>query len=487
MSGLTLYGFDSTSGQGRSAGPGDALLNSGGSNATVISFGGNGSLGDTTINSNTTLFGVFNYGNLTINTGIVVTVATQHFLHVKCTGNFICNGKIDGSHYLPGGTGSLGGLSGGPVTSTAGGNGLAFNPFFQNVFNTSGGGGSGASSAIINSAFTGAGGAGAYTNSAANGYLKGSLSVGSGQVFASDGLFHQVTFSSTLANFGGIVTGASQFTVPPGSPGNYPVTATAVFTSGGGNTATLTVFKNGVATAITSTAVSPISISGTLSSILPGDVITLQMQNSTGFTETITSATFTMDDSPWAALGGVGGAAVVTNNTAGNAAAPIQSHLTFVFTQLRADLDAPGAPIVMMTGASGGGGSGGGSNGVVNGGNGGNGGDAGSIVVVEVRGGITIGADPAAGITCSGQNGQNGTTNLSGSGGGGGGGGGAGGTLLVMYAGGGNAGTTAAANVNAKITCGAGAGGAGGVNGVNTGGAGASGDPGYLNVIKVSS
>lgn len=140
----------------------------------VSSFGGDGTLGDVTIASNGSAAGVFNYNNLTINTGVTLTVPTFRALHIKCAANFTMVGTatIDARNFTgPGGTGALSGTPPGAAGAT---------PVTQYAHSAGGGGGGGAGSglgggtnggnggdrdtALFDGAGHGTGGAGGGTN-----------------------------------------------------------------------------------------------------------------------------------------------------------------------------------------------------------------------------------------------------------------------------------------------------------------------------------
>ena len=72
-------------------------------------FGGDGSLGNVTISSNTNVTGVRNYNDLTILTAVVLAATTGALLHIKCAGDL----DIQGTGILSAsGRGGLGGAGG---------------------------------------------------------------------------------------------------------------------------------------------------------------------------------------------------------------------------------------------------------------------------------------------------------------------------------------------------------------------------------------
>ena len=319
------------------------------------------------------------------------------------------------------------------------------------------------------------------------------LSAGSGQSITSFSSA-QITLPTTVFNNGNFA-GSNALVVPIISAGVYAIGA-SVNTTGG--TTVIELRKNGIA--IENQNVSGFSGGSAAFSVIlnlgVGDTMTLFCDNSSGGgTITITGATLTgsrFGNIPnQGGIGGSGSAGVVTSN-GGNASAP--SAISGGFGYML-DYD---APLVyserIKPGASGGGGAAGGGGFVssfVVGSPGGAGGAGGNVVIVEVTGNIVIGPDANAGVSTSGLNGTNGTNGTSqGAGAGGGGGGGGGGALLVAYIGAGsNVGTTAGANVNAKLTSSAGSGGSGGTGSAGVtgaGGAGSNGEVGFLRVIKVA-
>jgi hypothetical protein len=71
-----------------------------------VGFGGTGGLGSVTLPAgNTNMWGVYNYINLTIPNGATLTVPNYRALHVKCTGNLVVNGIVNGANFSPGGLG----------------------------------------------------------------------------------------------------------------------------------------------------------------------------------------------------------------------------------------------------------------------------------------------------------------------------------------------------------------------------------------------
>lgn len=476
-------------------------------------FGGDGSLGDVTISSNTNLSGVKNYHNLTINTGVIVTVPNFRALHIKCSGTFTLNGKINGSNFVSGGAGGVG------VNLGAGGNGGSGSGFEAGTAG-GGGGGGGSSTPNIQSNSGGNGGNGGDRSIR---FVAAPTTTPPSVRFTGNDTNNQIVFINSNSwaklplsngsvtksvNHGGLDSVADQITIPTGkggvyfitvgryyNPNTYEIAAVKNNASYTGTTGTLYKHTNSFFTAEELGSTFPVDLAD-------GDVVTLWAHNTSGsgqqFNDTLMFSAVRQGplDTVSAGQGGAGG--VVINFTTGNngvaasAVTAISSNYNYML-----DYDAPAVFCERIRpGASGGGGGAGGGdyNQFFNqfaGANGGAGGNGGNVVVVEVAGNMTVGSDPNAGITVSGGNGANGNSSgqSSGPGTGGGGGGGGGGALLVMYLGNSsNVGTSAAGNVTSKFTAAAGTGGAGGTGSGTTklGGAGTAGEVGYLRVIKVA-
>lgn len=474
-------------------------------------FGGDGSLGDVTIASNTNLSGVKNYHNLTINTGVVVTVPNFRSLHIKCSGSLNLNGKINGSNFQPGGSGGVGVLTGNGGVGSVGAS-------FEAGTAGGGGGGGGSSQPFVTQSSGGAGGPGGDRSSrfaVTTTFTAPSIRfVGNnsfvGIVFANGGVWTKLPLSNASitksVNHGGLDSVSDQVTIPVGSGGTYFITVgkyfspnvfdiavvrnTAFYT---GTTGTLYKHTNAF-TGDDLGATFPVDLSD-------GDVITLWAFNNGGGQnfQDVLELGLVRQGVPINATGATGGAGgVITGGPTGNPGAAGGSFTTISSNfNYMLDYDAPAIYCERLRpGASGGGGGAGGGdfNGGFSqfaGGNGGAGGAGGNIVVIEVAGNFVVGSDPNAGATTSGGTGANGASpgQTVGPGGGGGGGGGGAGALLVMYLGSGsNVGTSAAGTVIAKLTSAGGAGGLGATPGGSTknGGNGSVGEAGYLRVIKVA-
>lgn len=441
-------------------------------------FGGSGLLGNVTISSNTSLSGVLDYNNLTIDTGIVATVPNFRSLHIKCKGDFNCNGKINGSNYSPGGSGGIGNN----YTAQPGQAGRGWN-----CASAGGAGGGGGGSALANYV-GGTGGAGGPRELK---YPTRECLVGARFTLApySAPSGDSVVTLDTEDIDTDSLFASNKLTITEDTAGIWDLKGTVA--SSTPSTVSAKLRLNGTTTLATGAAFSG-GLAAKVSCVVElkkDDYIELIVNSSS--TNTICEGP-RLDARRVLSLGEIttiGGSGADQGSLVGTAGGSVVSmHSNFGFLR---DIEAPvGWSDLLKPGASGGGGGAGAANGTLrsgpSNGNGGGGGSGGNVVIVEVAGNLIIGTDPNAGITTSGVNGSVGANGTSGYGGGGGGGGGGAGSLVVIWAGGSsNAGTTIGGNVNGKITCSAGTGGAGGVNGSLIGGAGGGGEAsGYFRVLR---
>jgi len=459
--------------------------------SAVGSFGGDGSLGNVTFSSNSTLTdGVYNFNNLTIDATFVILVDTYRNAHVKTRGNFLPNGKLAATNYhrRPKG-GRFGNV--GAITIVV----PASNAETSVECGSSGGAGGGSGGQTTQVGFPGGSGSPRSPRLIPDSIVARGMSTGishPGNGFAG---FVAIPLNEASTDPLKLVTLSSAVvTIPSGFGGSYGLTA--VGRSDFANT--LDIYVNGVSVA-TSGAVGPgvEAVASAVGQVLvPGD--TVEMRGQVGFVvATIYYAYLTLTRTgaavPDAATGGAAGTTAPTAGGVGGSALAAASY----YTSSSRDVEGyPAWSSVMRPGAPGGAGGAGvgnsGSNYVEGGARGGDGGAGGGVLVVEVLGDLIVGAPVGAGITASGGDGGVGATPpfSPGSGAGGGGGGGAG-SLLVLWGGAGsNAGTTAAATVHAKITCAGGLGGAGSAfvgAGVASGGAGGAGEAShYFRVARVS-
>jgi hypothetical protein len=122
----------------------------------AATFGGDGSLGNVTIAAPTTLSGIFNYNNLTVNA--LVSAGVERGLHIKVRANLSFSADIWAKGFLAGAAGGAASYLG--FTPQTGGAGTAATAVPQAGTASGGGGGGGSGGGFISGLNGSAGGAG---------------------------------------------------------------------------------------------------------------------------------------------------------------------------------------------------------------------------------------------------------------------------------------------------------------------------------------
>jgi hypothetical protein len=199
--------------------------------ASLVPFGGDGTLGSITFFVSAPIAGIFNFTSVTIDPGVVLTLTQYRALHLKCRANFTNNGTISavgsGFNSGTGGAKAIGGVVGNPGSAPAASELFGFSP--------GGGGGAGTANAgaLFNGGNGGAGGPGFYDGRV--GGTAGGANSGAGGAAAASPAAHAWLYDldPPVGSFGRAVAPGSGGGGGGGGGGNAPVNPTSAGGDGG--------------------------------------------------------------------------------------------------------------------------------------------------------------------------------------------------------------------------------------------------------------